>query len=121
MMCRCSSSPDFSVMIIMSMLWLPGRLDPASSALSAANVSRRTSTQFMFHLWSKASIDQSALKHTEEDEQVRPHGSLHVRETGLYSVTSFSTGPSLLVRGPELSSGVLSQKKCNSDDDVFKI
>lgn len=84
MMCRCSSSPDFSVMIIMSMLWLPGRLDPASSDLSAANVSRRTSTQFMFHLWSKASIDQSALKHTEEDEQVRPHGSLHVRETGLY-------------------------------------
>lgn len=120
MMCRCSSSPDFSVMIIMSMLWLPGRLDPASSDLSAANVSRRTSTQFMFHLWSKASIDQSALKHTE-DEQVRPHGSLHVRETGLYSVTLFSTGPSLLVRGPELSSGVLSQKKCNRDDDVFKI
>lgn len=49
-------------MIIISIVCLPGIEELAKCSLSAPKECRGTWVLFRFHLWSRASIDQSALR-----------------------------------------------------------
>lgn len=64
-------------------------------------------------------MDQSELKHREEEEGESFRNTISHKPTDHHHRNTGS--PSLLVRGPELGSGVFSQEKSNSDEDVFEI
>lgn len=58
----------FNVMIIIWILCLPGRFDPARHSLSALNVFSGMFEHLRSHLWSRASTDQLALRVNINDD-----------------------------------------------------
>jgi len=76
-------------MIIISIVCLPGREEPAKCSLSAPNECKGTRTLSSFHLQSKASIDQSALRGEHRCEKRSPSLELWRRSQG--AVTNLET------------------------------